>query len=207
MSFVTILQLTALTATVVIATCALYQILKMGNAYGEQRKELTRAVSIIKDFQHLHPELISLLQRLDSIGMVREAQTIDIQELRRRIEAQEEQLAQSMARISGTVDALAQKIPEPRKQNSESSVMRRGILSQDPDFRFGVLKDWLCKNAIAIRRRAAQEWRTTDDLIAMIPLSLEAEAELVDDNILLIGTRGHADRFAIAIRDSIPPTL
>ena len=102
MSFITILQLAALTATVVIAACALFQILKMGNAYTEQRKELTRAVSIIKDFQHLHPELISLLQRLDSIGMVREAQTIDIQDLRQRVEAQEEQLEQNIARISET---------------------------------------------------------------------------------------------------------
>src|SRR5215831_12016192 len=169
MSFVTIVQLAALTVTVVIAAYVLYQILKMRDAYADQRKELKHAVSIIQDFQLLHPELISLLQRLDSIGMVREAQTADLHEFRQRLDAQEQQLAQTIGRIGELTDAVAQRVPDSRKQNSDSAVMRKGILSNDPDLRFGVLKDWLSRNAVAIRRRAGQEWKTADELIAIIP--------------------------------------
>src|SRR5262245_50429903 len=176
MPIVTIAQFAALTAVLIIVACVLYQTVKMRDAYTAQRTEVARAMSVIEDVQRIYPELISLLQRLDSSSLAVEGQPAAPQESVSGIDLQEEQAPQ-------------QRIPEVApKQNNESALMRREILSRDPSLRFGVLKDWLAKNSLAIRRRAAHEWKTPADLIAMIPASLEAEAEIVDDRVLLVGT-------------------
>jgi hypothetical protein len=67
--------------------------------------------------------------------------------------------------------------------------------------RFSVLKEWLSVNTLGILHRASFPWHTANDLIAIIPSDLEAEAEILEKSILLIGTRGHAEKLAIPIRD------
>jgi hypothetical protein len=177
MPIVIIVQLVALAVVIVIAACVLYQTVKMRDAYIEQRKEFARVNSFIQDFQRSYAEVVSLLQQFDSV----------LQESNGRIASPEEQAAQS--------------IPEAaRNPRNDLALMRKGILSQDPNLRFGVLKDWLGNNSLAILRRAAQEWRTPDDLIAMIPSVLEPVAEVIDDRVLLVGTRGYSEKFEIAIR-------
>jgi hypothetical protein len=188
MPIVIIVQLAALAVIVIIAACVLYETVRMRDAYIEQRREFARAISIIKDFQRLYPEMTSLLERLDSVDVAGKAQKADLPESRPPHNSKED-LARNMPEVVGN-------------QNNDSALMRRGILSQDPNLRFGVLKNWLAKNSLAVLRRAAHEWKTADDLIAMIPSVLEPEAEIVDGRVLLVGTRGHDEKLEIPIREA-----
>jgi len=89
-----------------------------------------------------------------------------------------------------------------RKAQTDSSLMRKGILSQDVELRFNMLSDWLGKNSLAILRRAALSSRKVEDLIAIIPPSLQPEGEIVNEKVLLIGTRGHPDKHALMLDDN-----
>src|SRR5262249_24449422 len=66
--------------------------------------------------------------------------------------------------------------------------------------RFSILKDWMSTNMLAVLRRASLEWKTPDDLIAFLPAYLETEAEVLNNQILLIGTPGHNEKLAVPIR-------
>jgi uncharacterized protein YPO0396 len=188
--------------------CVVYQMMKMRAVYTEQSAEFARVTSIIRDFKQLQPGMISLLQRLDTVGKDSEAQKASLQELDKRIETQEVHLSQSDARITEIMDGLSNIVQEAgRKSQSDSSLMRKGLLSQDVELRFSMLSDWLGKNSIAILRRAAHASRKVEDLIAIIPASLQAEAEIVNDRVLLIGTRGHPDKHAIMLDSNDPNSV
>ena len=53
---------------------------------------------------------------------------------------------------------------------------------------------------LAIFRRASFEWQTPDDLIALLPAYLAAEAEILNGRVLLIGTRGISEKLAVPVR-------
>jgi hypothetical protein len=73
-------------------------------------------------------------------------------------------------------------------------------LNQDPTLRFAVLKDWISVNILAILRRASRGRTEAVDLIGNIPAYLQPEAEILNDCILLISTRGHSERLAVPLR-------
>jgi len=187
---------------IVVIGCVVYQLIKMRDMYRSQSEELARVISVVKDFKQLHPGMISLLQKLDDVGRTSEAQKTGLSELDRRIEAHEAHLTQSDARIGEIMDGLSNIIQEAgRKVQTDSSLMRKGILSQDVELRFTMLSEWLGKNSLAILRRAAVSSRKVEDLIAIIPASLQPEGEIVNDKVLLIGTRGHPDKHALMLDD------
>ena len=181
-------QFAALGIILVVVAWVLYEVRKMRVEYTEQKSVFVRAVAIVNNSQQVHTQMISLLQRLESA--TGEEQKADLKQLEERI-----------GRLSELVEGFTQSSTGLVRKQIDPAVMRKGILSQDPKLRFSVLRDWAEKNSLAIIRRAALGWKNADDLIAMIPPALEPEAEILDDVALLLGTRGHPERLAIAIRD------
>jgi hypothetical protein len=55
-------------------------------------------------------------------------------------------------------------------------------------------------NMLAVFRRASLDWKTPDDLIAFLPAYLEPEAEILNNEVLLISTPGHNEMLAVPIR-------
>ncbi len=78
--------------------------------------------------------------------------------------------------------------------------VKKQIITPHGQVRFSILKDSIATNMVAVFRRAALDWKTPDDLIGFLPPYLQPEAEIVNDQVLLIGTPGHNEKLAIPIR-------
>jgi len=91
--------------------------------------------------------------------------------------------------------------PKPQPESRDYVRLRKEVIGQDAEIRFAVLKEWLSINMLAILRRACGEWKTASDLIAIVPAYFEAEAEIFNSDVLLIGTRGFPQQLAMPIRD------
>jgi hypothetical protein len=87
------------------------------------------------------------------------------------------------------------------KRNTEYVRVKKEIITPHGHIRFSILRDWLSTNMLAVFRRASSEWKTPDDLIAIIPTYLEANAAILDNELLLIGTSGHNEKLAIPIQN------
>jgi len=111
-------------------------------------------------------------------------------------------IANVLANMSETLSA----IPPARQKSGESqrdnglSKWRREVLSQDPALRFSVLWEWCSVNMLGILHRAARGWNSPNDLTANIPTYLEPEADVLNNSILVIGTRQHPEKLAIPLR-------
>ena len=55
-------------------------------------------------------------------------------------------------------------------------------------------------NMLAVFRRASQEWKKPEDLIAFLPSYLQVDAEILNNEVLVIGTEGHNEKLAVPIR-------
>jgi len=143
-----------------------------------------------------------------SMRAATERQTTAVENIRDHIDSQEERLTKLLESISETLRAIPQpqqsqqpQSPQAvRHQNGDHSRFRREVLSQDPELRFSVLKEWMCVNALAIQHRASRHWNSARDLIANIPPYLEPLAEVLNDSVLLVGTRGHSEVLAVLLR-------
>jgi hypothetical protein len=141
-----------------------------------------------------------------SMRAATDRQTEAIENIRDHIDSQEERLAKLLESISETLQAIPQpkqsQQPQqgPRPQNGDHSRLRREVLSQDPELRFSVLKEWISINALAILHRASRTGASVNDLIANVPPYLEPEAEVLDDCVLLIGTREHSEVLALPLQ-------
>lgn len=82
--------------------------------------------------------------------------------------------------------------------------LRKEVISHDPQIRFSVLKDWLNTNMLAILHRASRGCSSASELIATIPAHLEAEAVLTPERVLLINTRGCAEKVAVPLNPADP---
>lgn len=78
--------------------------------------------------------------------------------------------------------------------------VKKQIITPHGQVRFSILKDSIATNMMAVFRRASLDWKTPDDLIGFLPPYLQPEAEVVNDQVLLIGTPGHNEKLAIPIR-------
>jgi hypothetical protein len=87
------------------------------------------------------------------------------------------------------------------KRNTEYVRVKKEIITPHGHIRFSILRDWLSTNMLAVFRRASSGWKTPDDLIAIIPTYLEANAAVLDNELLLIGTSGHNEKLAIPIQN------
>jgi hypothetical protein len=85
-------------------------------------------------------------------------------------------------------------------RNTEYVRVKKQIITPHGQVRFSILKDSLATNMLAVFRRASMEWKTPMDLIGFIPGYLEAEAEILNDELLLVGTPGHNEKLAIPIQ-------
>jgi hypothetical protein len=147
-----------------------------------------------------------------SVNGAADRQTAVIEDLRDHIDSQEEGLAKIVERLSGNLPALPQPQPamppqahpEPKTESGDYLRLRKEIVSGDPCIRFSILKEWISVNLLAILHRASRGWNTATDLIANIPGYLEAEAEVLNGCVLIIGTHGHAQKLATPIRDVEP---
>jgi hypothetical protein len=89
---------------------------------------------------------------------------------------------------------------ESKTRNTEYVRVKKDIITPHDQIRFSILKDWLSTNMLAIFRRASFGWKTPEDLIALLPEYLAAEAEILNGQVLLVGTQGHNEKLAVPIR-------
>src|SRR5262249_49263559 len=90
--------------------------------------------------------------------------------------------------------------PESNPRNTEYVRVKKEIITPHGQIRFSILKDWMSTNMLAVFRRASLDWKTPEDLIAFLPAYLEPEAEILNNEVLLIGTPGHNEKLAVPIR-------
>ena len=89
---------------------------------------------------------------------------------------------------------------ETQPRNTEYVRVKKDIITPHGQIRFSILKDWMSINMLAIFRRASLDWKTPDDLIAFLPAYLEPEAEILNNEVLIISTPGHNEILAVPIR-------
>jgi hypothetical protein len=91
-----------------------------------------------------------------------------------------------------------------RPRDTEYVRVKKKIITPHGQIRFSILKDSLSVNMLAVFRRASLNWQTPDDLIGFVPSYLEPEAEVLNGQVLLVGTPGHPEKLAIPIRGVDP---
>jgi hypothetical protein len=132
---------------------------------------------------------------------------IDLQGL---VLSREDRNERILAGISENIRKSLQMRPVPQNspipytdlkpRNTEYVRVKKEIITPHGQVRFSILKDWLSTNMLAVFRRASMDWKTPDDLIALVPAYLEPEAEVLNGQVLLIGTPGHNEKLAVPIR-------
>ena len=134
------------------------------------------------------------------------AALVDVQSA---LATQEDRNEQMLAGISKNIQKTLQMRPVPQhspipypepQRNTEYVRVKKAIITPHGHIRFSILKDWVSTNMLAVFRRASLEWKTPEDLIAFLPAYLEAEAEILSSQVLLIGTPGHDEKVAVPIR-------
>jgi hypothetical protein len=89
---------------------------------------------------------------------------------------------------------------EMKTRTTEYVRVKTDIITPHDQIRFSILKDNVTTNMLAIFRRASFEWHTPEDLIALLPAYLAPEAEILNGQVLLIGTHGCSEKLAVPIR-------
>ncbi len=158
-----------------------------------------------------------------SVIAAADKQTAAIDDLRDHLDAHEVKLVATLERISETIRTMPPPVlaspppappppqpqaappePEAKPENVDYVRLRKEVVGNDSQLRFSLLKEWVSINALAILRRASRGWTTPNDLIVTIPAHLEPEAEILNDRVLLIGTRGHTEKLAMPLGDLDP---
>ena len=92
-------------------------------------------------------------------------------------------------------------IDYPEKpRDTEYIRIKKQIITPHGQVRFSILKDSISSNMMAVFRRASLDWKTADDLIGFVPAYLEPQAEILNSEVLLVGTAGHNEKLAIPLR-------
>ena len=125
------------------------------------------------------------------------------------ITIQEDRNQRILAGISENIRKSVQTMPATRyspinfsekPRDTEYVRVKKQIITPHGQVRFSILKDSIATNMLAVFRRASMDWKTPEDLIGFLPSYLEAEAEILDHQLLLIGTPGHNEKLAVPIR-------
>ena len=220
----TILEFAALAVILITGACVVYAMSEMRRTYTEQQEQVVRTMSLVEGFRKIQQEFDLFLGRIESDGHAlqnialqietavaalkdgigasmsssTERQTAAVENLRDHLDIQEERLATILQSIANGVQS-PQSPKEPQNGNNDHSRLRREALNQDPKLRFSVLTEWVSINALAILHRASRGWTSSNDLIANIPVYLEPDAEVLENSVLLVGTRGHCEKLAIPL--------
>jgi hypothetical protein len=219
-----LIQFATLGMTVVIGICTVYLVIQSRGGQSQQQRKLVQVMSGAEDFLKLQREFFLFLRRVESdshelqkialqiqsavaalnegisaatIGAA-ERQASITESLRTHMEMQEQRLVLIAETITDRIRAL------PLAREAHQSRLRRETLRHDASLRFSVLQEWLSINTLAIRHRAARPGSTANDLIATIPADLEPTAEILNDSVLLVGTRGYPERVSIQFREDTP---
>ena len=225
-----IVEYAAIAVALIISACAVYAIVQIRRTLKQQQKFMG-AIAAVEEFQKLQREFGQFLGRMESdsrelqkialqiesaVAAVNDGihtattsaadrQRAAIESLRDYMDAQEQRLATVVESVSGGLRAFPRQTetpaPDRHGNGDDHSRLRRETLRQHPELRFAVLKEWLSINALGIQRRASRSWKTARDLIAGVPEYLEPVAEVLDDCILLIGTRQVDEKLAILFRE------
>jgi hypothetical protein len=230
MSTSLVVELLALGLNAVVGAYLVYAIFQMRRAYTEQRYRFVRAISAVEEFQKQQRETAEFLRHIESDGQAlqkialqvetavaslnegvsssimgaAERQAAILESLRDHLDQQEQRIATILEAFSETIRAIpAQRevSTETPRDNSNHSRLRRASLSQNAELRFSVLKEWVSINSLAILHRASRGWTTANELITTVPAYLEPEAEVLNEAVLLIGTRGHLEKLAVPLRE------
>jgi len=230
MSLGTIVELLALVAVLAVGGAAVYVIFEMREVYSEQRDQFLRVIAAVENFQKLQPEFLSTVKLMQSdahalqdiaVGIERmvaegnnnvtsavksssERQAALLGDVRDHIDWQESKLTEACESISNDLESLIElrsRPPERSAENAEYVRLSKDILEQDSQLRFTLLREWVVLNILAIARRAIRPWKAPKHLIAGVPDYLRAEAEVLEDRLLLVGTHGHIEILAIPIKN------
>ena len=201
------IQFVALGVMLILIATAMSQIRRLRDAFAEHQAKPAQADS--PPLQHLAGQMEEAVKELKAKLMASLTSSTDwqraaLEELRNHVNSQQERLEKVVESISQRVNGFATSPRPAPKLPSNHDHLRKEVLNEDPEFRFSVLRDWISTNSLAILRRASREWKTTDELIAIIPPCLQPEAEILGERVLLIGTQGHFEKCAIAIRELDP---
>ena len=209
MSAITILQLAVVVLTVGVAAFAIHATSRL---HKTQREFLLLLQRVESDSQALQRIAIQIESGIAAVNEgfrtammgAAERQSVAIDNLRDYLDGQEQKLNSVVDTFSEAIRTL----PRPREtafevqptpSNTNLSRLRKESLQDNPELRFSVLKEWFSVNVLAILHRASRGWSNAADLIVTVPSYLEPQAELLDNSILLIGTRGHAERLAVSL--------
>lgn len=148
----------------------------------------------------------SAVNQSPAISAVKPMGTIDVGSA---LTIQEDRNERILAGISENIKKSLQMRPVPqhspiphtesKPRNTEYVRVKKEIITPHGHIRFSILKDWMSINMLAVFRRASLEWKTPDDLIAFIPAYLEPEADVLNGQVLLVGTPGHNQKLAVPI--------
>jgi hypothetical protein len=229
-----ILEFVALAVMLIIGATALYVVFEMREVYADHREKFLRVITAVEESQRLVPEIVSSVGRLESDGnalqevalqmerMIAEIRTSVapsltsaadrqvsvLDDLGDHLDWQKSKLTEVLENISAELRNLSEsRTQQPGRPPGNGEYVRidRGALGADERLRFKLLKDWVHLNSLSIVHRASRQYTSANQLISAIPDYLQAEAEVLEDRVLLIGTRNHSERLAIPIKD-IEPT-
>jgi len=185
--------------------------------FQSQQKDLAASAERIESDGHAlqaiaiqFERMIAALDKSISAALISSSvrQSDTMKELRDHLDEQESKLAgiaQKIAevRTEPPPEPAPPPLQQPERTDGTGIYMRLGrdALNNDAQLRFALLRDWIAINILAIMRRAGRPWLSPKQLIIGIPDFMQAEAEVLDGGILLVGTRGHGDRLAVPIKD------
>ncbi len=209
MSAITILELVVLALILGVAVLATYTTSKLLKSHQEFTLLLKRVESDAQALQKIALEIESGIAAVGqtftaAMAGAAERQAVAMDSLRDYMEVQEQKLDALIESLSDSVRGTIPSPREPRLDGNHDQInlsrLRKESLRNNPELRFSVLKEWFSVNVLGILHRASRGWSNVNELIANVPVYLEPQAELLDDTILLIGTRGHAEKLAISLQ-------
>src|SRR5688572_3350980 len=164
-----------------------------GRAMHHLQKLDRQFITSAKNSDSYRQDLQNLASQIDTVA-------IDLKKVLSASDAAAAERHADVIKIANVLTGISETlstIPPVRQKNGESprdnglSKWRREVLSQDPALRFSVLWEWCSVNMLGILHRAAKGWNNTNDLTANIPMYLEPEADVLNNSVLVIGTRQH----------------
>jgi hypothetical protein len=204
MSLTTIIELVALVTMLVVGGTAVYFVFEMREVYSEQRDKFLRAIMAAEDFARIQPQFLSTMKLMQSDAHALQSAIAKLEQTVAELKTSLTSAAASAAEREPPVTADTSDLPNRSPENAEYVRLGKDILEQDAHLRFALLKDWVSLNALAIYHRAMRPWKAPVNLLSGVPDYLRVEAQLIEDGLLLVGTRGHTEALAVPIKKFDP---
>jgi hypothetical protein len=171
-----------------------------GRAMHHLQKLDRQSIASAKNLDSYRQDLQKLSSQIGTVAAAAAERHADVIKSLHDHDVKHETFANVLSNISETLSAIPPARQKESQRDNGLSKWRREVLSQDPALRFSVLWEWCSVNMLGILHRAARGWNSTNDLTANIPTYLEPEADVLNNSILVIGTRQHPETLAIPLR-------